>query len=212
VQPARPLTPELLGSAAELLAESFFDNPPHVYVCPDPRARLAQLEWMLGSNLRLQDLRTSFCLAEGGTVEAMGFWTRSGSPRPGLLRMLRGGLLLAPARLGWAGVRRMFEVTGAVERHVERALAGRPYWYLNNMAVRKHLRGTGVGSRLLREELPVVCEREPGFAVALATQRPENVTFYQRLGFEPVLTEMVGSGPRAFRNWIMVYAPVASRA
>jgi GNAT superfamily N-acetyltransferase len=210
VQPVRPLTPDLLASAAELIAESFFDNPPHVYICPDPRTRLAQLEWMLGNNLRLQDLRTSFCLAEGRTVEAMGFWTRSGSPTPGILRMLRGGLLMAPLRLGWTGVRRMFEVTSAVERHVERALAGRPYWYLNNMVVRKHLRGTGVGSQLLREQLPIVSELEPSFAIALATQRPENVVFYQRLGFETVLSERIGSGPRAFRNWIMVYSPASA--
>ena len=103
----------------------------------------------------------------------------------------------------------MFEVAGGVERHVERSLAGRPYWYLNNMVVRKHLRGTGVGSRLLREQLPLVVELEPSFAIALATQRPENVTFYQRLGFETVLSETIGSGPRAFRNWIMVFTPAA---
>jgi GNAT superfamily N-acetyltransferase len=210
VQPVRPLTPDLLASAAELVAESFFDNPAHVYICPDPRTRLAQLEWMLGGNLRLQDLRTSFCVTEGSTVEAMGFWTRSGSPGPGLLRMLRGGLLLAPSRLGWTGVRRMFEVAGGVERHLERSLAGRPYWYLNNMVVRKHLRGAGVGSRLLREQLPAVRELEPSYAIALATQRPENVTFYQRLGFETVLTERIGSGPRAFQSWIMLYSPRAA--
>jgi GNAT superfamily N-acetyltransferase len=210
VQPVRPLTPDLFASAAELLAESFFDNPAHVYICPDPRTRLAQLEWMLGGNLELQGLRTSFCLAEGSTALAMGFWTRSGSPRVGLLRMLRGGLLVAPLRLGWTGVRRMFEVTGEVERHLEQALAGRPYWYLNNMVVRKHLRGTGVGSRLLREQLGVVSALEPGFALALATQRPENVTFYQRLGFQTVSSEMIGSGPGAFRNWTMVFSPAAA--
>jgi GNAT superfamily N-acetyltransferase len=205
VQPVRPLTPDLLASAAELIAESFFDNPPHVYICPDPSTRLARLEWLLGNNLRLQDLRASFCLAEGRTVEAMGFWTQSG-PRPGLLRMLRSGLLMAPMRLGWSGVRRLFEVSGGVDRHLERAMAGRPFWYLNNMVVRKHLRGTGVGSRLLREQLPIISELAPGHAIALATQRPENVTFYQRLGFETVLTEKIGSGPRAFQNWIMLYS------
>lgn len=50
---------------------------------------------------------------------------------------------------------------------------------------------------------------EPSFAIALATQRPENVACYQRLGFEPVWSEMIGSGPGAFRNWIMVFAPAA---
>jgi GNAT superfamily N-acetyltransferase len=118
--------------------------------------------------------------------------------------------LVAPLRLGWTGVRRLFEVAGEVDRHLELALPGQPFWYLNNMVVRKHLRGTGVGSRLLREQLPVVAGIEPGFAIALATQRPENVTFYQRLGFQTVLSETIGSGPRAFRNWIMVVSPAAA--
>jgi GNAT superfamily N-acetyltransferase len=210
VQSVRPVTPELLDSAAALLAESFFSNPAHTYLCPDPRRRLAQLEWLLGGNLRLQDLGASFCLAEGPVVDAMGFWTRSTAPKIGTLRKIRAGLLGAPARLGWAGVRRLFEVTGEIDRHLERAMEERPYWYLNNMVVRERLRGTGVGTRLLREQIPAVAKSEPTYAIALSTQRPENVTFYQRLGFEVVLDRIMGSGPGAFRNWVMVHSAAGS--
>jgi GNAT superfamily N-acetyltransferase len=208
----RPLTPDLFESAAELLAEAFFTNPAHTYFCPDPRRRRGQLEWLLGGNLRLQpDLRASFCLTEGRVVEAMGFWTRSTAAKVGTLRQIRGGLLAAPVRLGWANVRRLFEVLREVDRHLELSLGDRPYWYLNNMVVREHLRGSGVGTRLLREQLPIVAEREPAWEIALSTQRPENVTFYQRLGFEPVLEQVIGNGPGAFRNWVMVRAPASAQ-
>jgi GNAT superfamily N-acetyltransferase len=203
----RRLTPELFDSAGALLAEAFFTNPAHTYICPDPQKRRAQLEWLLGGNLRLQpDLRASFCLAEGRAVDAMGFWTRSNAPKIGTLHKIRAGLLSAPARLGWAGVRRLFEVTGAIDRHLEQAMGDRPYWYLNNMVVREKLRGSGIGSRLLREQLPLVAELEPSYAIALSTQRPENVTFYRRLGFEVALEQITGRGPGAFRNWLMVHA------
>jgi hypothetical protein len=43
-----------------------------------------------------------------------------------------------------------------------------------------------------------------GRRACLATQRPENVTFYQRLGFEVTSEEHVGQGPHAFTNWVMV--------
>jgi GNAT superfamily N-acetyltransferase len=77
------------------------------------------------------------------------------------------------------------------------------------MAVEAPLRGRGVGSRLLERQLTLVREREPAYAVALSTQRAENVTFYRRLGFAPVRESTVGRGPRAFRNWTMLYAPAA---
>jgi len=202
----RQITPELLDSAGSLLAEAFFTNPAHTYICPDPGRRRDQLEWLLGGNLRLQDLRASFCLTNGPAVDAMGFWTASTAPRIGTLRKIRAGLLAAPSRLGWAGVRRLFEVTGEIDRHLEQTLGDQPYWYLNNMVVREHLRGTGIGTRLLRHQLAIVAETEPAYAIALSTQRPENVTFYQRLGFHVELDQIIGSGPGAFRNWVMVRA------
>jgi len=209
----RQLTPELLEPAAALLAEAFFTNPAHTYICPEESKRLGQLRWLLGGNLRIQpDLRASFCLADGRVVNAMGFWTRSSAPKLGTLSKIRGGLLAAPRRLGWSGMNRLFEVTREIDRHLERALGDRPYWYLNNMVVGESLRGSGVGTRLLRQQLPLIAEMAPENAIALSTQRPENVTFYQRLGFEPVLEETIGSGSGAFQNWIMVCPPAAQQS
>ena len=93
--------------------------------------------------------------------------------------------------------------TDRIDRHRDESLGNQPFWYLNNMVVRAPLRGTGLGTRLLRQQLGVVSERSPGAVVALATQRMENVTFYRRLGFEEVSDRMIGSGAGAFRNWIM---------
>jgi ribosomal protein S18 acetylase RimI-like enzyme len=204
---ARPLTPELLPSAAALLAAAFFDNPAHVYVCPDPRRRRAQLERLLGENLRIQpDLRDSFCVARGSVVEAMGFWTRSDAARIGTLARIRAGGLSAPLRLGLRVLRRAFEVAREVDRHLGATLGQEPYWYLNNMAVSEPLRGSGIGTRLLREQLAILAQKEPSFAGALSTQRPENVVFYQRLGFRVAGERMIGSRPGAFRNWVMTRA------
>ena len=126
---------------------------------------------LLGGNLRLQpDLAaTSFCLGDGDELDAMGFWTRPESPQAGSLAKLRAGVLATPFRLGLHGVRRLAEVVGGIDRHRDEALAGRRFWFLNNMAVREELRGTGVGSALLGEQLRQLAEREPGAATALAT-------------------------------------------
>lgn len=202
------LTSALIPSAARLLASAFFENPLHVYLFPDPRSRSRRLVWMLSGNLRLQpDLSASFCICKGSSVDAMGFFTRLGAPGPGLLSQIRGGLLAAPVRLGLGGVRRAAEVTREIQRQVASVGSAQPVWYLNNMAVREELRGSGVGTELLAEQLHIRSTEEPGSAFALATQRPENVVFYRRQGFEVVSEERIGRGPNAFQNWIMRRAP-----
>ena len=209
--PVLVLTPERIPSAANLLAQAFFDNPAHVYICPDPEARFEQLVWMLGGNLRMQpDLGASFCRLQDSEVAAMGYWTRSEAPGVGALAKLRTGILVAPRRLGLRSTRRLFEVMGELERLRGEALGDQPYWFLNNMVVREELRGTGVGTELLRGQLRGVLTQQPSAAFALATQRTENVTFYRRLGFEIVSDATVGQGGDAFRNWIMLF-PSASQ-
>ena len=200
----RQLTPELFPSAADLLAQAFFSNPAHIYICRDPAKRIAQLEWLLGGNLRLQpDLSASFCIAQGPIVEAMGFFTRPHAPEIGILAKIRAGILAAPFRLGFQGARRLLEATGEIDRQRDRALGNQPIWYLNNMAVREKLRGQGVGGRMLNEPLRALAEQDPEAVAALATQRSENVTFYRRLGFEVISDETIGTGADSFRNWIM---------
>lgn len=203
----RTLGPDRFAAAARLLAEAFFTNPAHTFIFPEPETRAARLRWLLGANLKRQpDLSESFCLTDGPDVIAMGFWTRSTTPKPGLLAMLRAGILAAPLRVGMAGFQRALESGAAIDSEVALALGDQPHWYLNNMAVAESLRGKGVGGELLGRQLERIGKIEPAFPVGLSTQRPENVTFYQRLGFEPVRDETVCEGPGSFRNWTMVRA------
>ena len=200
---AETITVERLPSASRLLADAFFDNPPHVYIWPDPATRREHMEWVLGSNLALQDRERSFCIARGDDLDAMGFWTIHGEPGPSRFAQLRAGAWRIPFRLGLACTRRLGEVVGAIDRSAERVLGDEPAWYLHNMVVDERLRGTGVGTRLLGEQLERIGRLDPGARCILDTQKHENVVFYRRLGFEVVSEETVGSGELAFTNWVM---------
>ena len=138
----------------------------------------------------------------------MGFWQPPGSKPVGTGAMLRHGLALAPFVLGPAATRRLLEVVDAVERGRHGAQAGEPAWYLNNMAVRKECRGSGIGSRLLGSQLRELVDPS-GAPAVLSTQRPENVTFYARFGFEVASEDVMGSGPLAFRSWTLLRRPAA---
>lgn len=198
------LSPGLIPAAGKLLAQAFFDNPAHVYIFPDASTRAAGLEWLLAGNLRSQpDLSRSFCIVRGHDVVAMGFWTRSDKPQAGNFDKLRAGVWAAPFRLGVGETRRAFEALHGIERHRTLVVGKQSFWYLNNMAVAEEFRGTGLGSRLLTEQVARIAAEKPGQLLALSTQRERNVGFYERLGFEVAHEEVVGEGGGAFVNWTM---------
>ena len=139
----------------------------------------------------------------------MGFWHAPGAPSVRRSALLRPAFLAVPLRCGLDSTRRLLEVSHSIEQERIYALGGDPAWYLNNMAVAKHLRGSGVGSRLLEHELATRVD-PTGKAAALATQRPENVQFYRRFGFEVASDRVLGSRSGSFRNWLMVRKAAAS--
>lgn len=212
-----PLQERDFASAGALLAEAFHDNPAHVYVFPDAAQRARRLGWLLQRNLEIQaPLEHGFSLVDGSEgdgarrVVAMGFWTapgrRSVSPRS----LRRPALLEVPLRCGLGAVWRLLEVAGVIEEQRRRAVGDAPVWFLNNMAVAQELRGTGTGTALLDHELATRIDPS-GAAAVLATQRPANVAFYRRLGFEVAsFLEAAGSRSPKFPNWTMVRPPAGS--
>jgi ribosomal protein S18 acetylase RimI-like enzyme len=88
--------------------------------------------------------------------------------------------------------------------NVERAFPDDPVWYLEVVSVRPGAQRRGIGTRLL----------EPGLARGDAnrlpcypeTPRPENIPFYERLGFrvEGEGVELLPGGPT---HWTMTRPP-----
>lgn len=202
----KTLSESLLPSAAHLIASAYFDNPAHIYLCPDDKTRIQQLEWLLGLNLKLQLKHgaESFCYPEDGVVKAMGYWTRPNEVKVGLLDKIGAGLAKVPFKMGWSGFNRVMETTAAVDDHLKRTLGTtQPYLYLNNMVMEESRRGKGWGGKILQEQFKLIAARTPNAVLALNTQRYWTVKFYERLGFKIVLEEKIGIGPLAFTSWTM---------
>ncbi len=101
------------------------------------------------------------------------------------------------------------ELTGdraAAAREAEELLAGRrpeaPHWSLAAIGVDPDRQGAGLGARLLRPVLDR-CDAE-GELAALETSSPDNVRFYERLGFVAYDEVALPDGPRV---WLMRRAP-----
>jgi ribosomal protein S18 acetylase RimI-like enzyme len=211
------LTPQDIDCAASFIATAFFDNPAHIYIFPESRNRFKALQWMLGANLKLnlspqKNIGQSFALIEPNQppekrqIKAMGFWNPPNADSVSFLSQVKAGLLTMPFRFGWGSLQNLFEVIKANATAKKQALNGTPAWYLNNMVVASELRGQGVGTKLLAEQLQQVVEPS-GFPAILDTQREINVKFYERLGFKVASTSIVGKGRNAFFNWCLIRQP-----
>ena len=208
------LTPLDFDRAAELLAAAFFDNPLHIYLFPNPANRLKAIRWMVRSNLNInlnsqKSIGQSFALVEPNQppgkrqIMAMAFWNPPNSDGVSLLSMVKEGLLTMPLRFGWGSLSRLLEVIEEISAAKKQALNYTPAWYLNNMVVAPELRGKGIGTKILGEQLKQVVEPS-GCPAILVTQRKLNVRFYQRLGFTVASESIIGKGDNTFVNWCLI--------
>jgi GNAT superfamily N-acetyltransferase len=208
------LTPQDLDCAANFIATAFFDNPAHIYIFPNSHHRLKALQWMLGANLKLnlspqKNIAQSFALVESNQVpgirqiKAMGFWNPPNADSLSFLSQIRAGLLTMPFRFGWKSFQNLFEIVEQFATTKKQILNNTPAWHLNNMVVAPELRGQGVGTQILTEQLQQVVEPS-GFPAILNTQKEINVKFYQRLGFKVANKSIVGKGQNAFVNWHLI--------
>jgi GNAT superfamily N-acetyltransferase len=199
----RDLTPGETDAAAAVLGRGMRDNPLHVQAFgPDPDSRERALTRVFQGVLRQYvpkgvvlgafspDTLVGVCaMVEPGRCQP------SGGER---LRLLPEAI----AGAGLGGTVRLLKWVGTWARHDPRE----PHWHLGPVGVERRLQGQGIGTSLLR----VFCQRMDALqAMAyLETDKRENVTFYERFGFEvraeePVLETL---------NWFMLRPSLSGSA
>lgn len=168
-----------LDAGAEVVGRAFRDNPTSLVVYgsdADHRERCQRR--FFAAVLPRQKEPALSAWRDGQLVGVLGL-EPPGSCHP----TFREQLLLAPrlvliGRPGetWRGMR-YFQT---LHRHD----LAEPHWHLGPVAVEPVLQGTGVGSRMME----AFCESIGGGRVVayLETEKPENVRFYERFGFETI--------------------------
>lgn len=154
------------------------DNPVHVAVYgDDPHLRLVRHGHLVRALLRVSRLALTGVTLNGTVVAVMG------EALPGDCRLTaaqRRQMVPALARLGPAAALRVLRWSGTWSRQD----LGEPHVHLGPVAVDRHLQGQGLGSLLLAEH----CRRlEAGQLVGyLETDKPANVNFYLRFGYQVI--------------------------
>jgi ribosomal protein S18 acetylase RimI-like enzyme len=188
-----------LPEAVEVLARGMRDNPVHVAAYgPDPERRVELIRTAFRTVFATSAHQEPFGLRWDGVLVAVTGVAPPGTCRPGLAQRVR----MAPtmARLGPRTASRVGRWLGEWARHDPDA----PHAHLGPLAVDSALQGRGIGTVLLAEH----CRRVDlaGQVSYLETDKPENVRFYRRAGFEVVREGDVLGVP----NWYMRREPVVS--
>lgn len=181
----RSATTEDVPGIARALGLAFWDDPLYRWLFPDVMTRRAR-------TARFHALFAGFAYLPDGTVDVVEEQVES-PPRPvvrgaawwdapGRDAQSRPSFLLRslPHLAGMVGLSRLPAVSRYFAR-VGEARPTEPHWYLAAMGADPAVRGTGVGSALMRTGL----ERADadGLPVFLETMSPDNLPFYERHGF-----------------------------
>lgn len=177
-------------AAVQLLARAFRDNPLNVAVigCDDPERRQLVNAHGLRSLLPTAQAHGRVRVRrEAGALAAVLIGAPPDGfplPAPSLARRLRStfGQGLRVARR-WAEV---FETLAPLH-------PPEPHWYLSTLGVDPGWQRRGIGAALLTDWLAEV-DRDACVAY-LETDRPENVAFYARAGFEKLGETRIFSAP-----------------
>jgi GNAT superfamily N-acetyltransferase len=172
----RPATAADVKLLAAVMARAFYDDPPFMWMLPDPRTRLRRLRRFFAVMARgVARAHGGVDIALVGTgVAGAAIWRSPGHWDTDELRTALGVARALGRRTG-AGV--------AMGRAMARAHPREPHWYLFAIGVDPDWQGTGVASALLRPRLDQ-CDHDrlPAY---LEASKPASVPLYQHFGFEP---------------------------
>jgi len=175
-QTVRPATAADVKPLAAVMARAFYDDPPFIWMLPDPKTRLKRSRRFFAALARGEALaRGGVDIAFAGTeVVGAAIWRPPGHWETEHLRAAL-GIVRAFGRRTRAAA--------ALAQAIARAHPRDPHWYLFAIGVDPACQGTGVASALLRPRLDQ-CDHD-GLPAYLEASKAASVPLYQHFGFEP---------------------------
>jgi ribosomal protein S18 acetylase RimI-like enzyme len=192
----RDLRPEEVPEAVGVLARGMRDNPVHVAAYgDDPEHRLRCHARLMRGVFRVFSAQQPICAIRDGTLVGVTGVAPAGTCQPSATQRLR----LLPGVVA-SGPRTAARVSSWISSWAKRD-PDEAHVHLGPLAVDAHLQGQGIGSLIMQEH----CRRLDGARDVgyLETDKPENVRFYKRFGFEVLGKEPVIGVP----NWFMRREP-----
>jgi ribosomal protein S18 acetylase RimI-like enzyme len=188
----RDLRHDEIDEAVGVIARGMRDNPLHIAAYGDDPARRLHCHAILAAGLfRVASAQEPIVATHDGKIVGVTGAAPPGTCQPSPRQRL--ALLPSLARLGPRTAARVGKWFATWAEHDP----DEPHVHLGPLAVDLHLQGQGIGSLIMEEH----CRRldEANLVGYLETDKPENVRFYERFGYEVVGEASVIGVP----NWFM---------
>jgi ribosomal protein S18 acetylase RimI-like enzyme len=180
------LTVENLEAAAESLARAFHNDPLQAYVFPDEVDRAARSPSHFTPLLKYGMLFGEVLTTQGKPLGAA-VWLPPETWEVTPERAAAAGFDALPEVLGEEAANRFFSVLGTIEPYHHRDVPP-AHWYLMVVGVAPEACGQGLGRALIE---PIMNRADTlGLPCYLETAQPDNVAFYEYLGFKKIVEEV----------------------
>jgi ribosomal protein S18 acetylase RimI-like enzyme len=177
------LSEENLDAAAQSLARAFQDDPLQAYVFPDPIERTKRSPAHFAPLLRYGLLFGEVLTTQGKPLGAA-VWLPPETWQVTPERASAAGFDDLPNILGEEAAERFFSVLEAIDPYHHQDVPPE-HWYVMVVGVSPEARGQGLGRALLE---PIMNRADAaGLPCYLETAQPDNVAFYEYLGFKKVV-------------------------
>ena len=174
---ARPATSADVKKLAVVLARAFYDDPPLIWLLPDPARRLGRITRMFATVIGIESLRYGGVdiVGAGETIFGGAIWLPPGHWHVGFREQARGVPHYAGAlTMAWGRAARYGHA-------LDDAHPKEPHWYLKVIGIDPAWQGHGMASLLLRPRLNR-CDQE-GQPAYLEASKPDGVSLYEHFGF-----------------------------
>jgi ribosomal protein S18 acetylase RimI-like enzyme len=194
------LGPDQFEPARHTLGQAFEGYPLMTYALARPEGRSRAVTSLYASVL-WDCLRWGEVYATSD-LAGVACWLRPGQTFPGLLRLIRAGMLRLPWQFGLTGFRRL-QAYAELAHQLQQEHAPERHWYLWAIGVLPQDQGKGIARRLAA---PVLARADQeSLPCYLDTHVETNVAIYKRLGFEVVSKVILPGHPLPV--WAMLRRP-----
>ncbi|WP_174567699.1 GNAT family N-acetyltransferase [Nocardia altamirensis] len=195
----RPMRPDDMAAACDVLAFAFADNPNALAVVGGDPAKAAR---MMRSGARIGKLGRAFAEVLVAEYDGAVVGVLNAAPWPHCQMGTRERLRIAPRMIGLLRTALPRAATGM--RIMAEHDPHEPHWHLGPIGVHPIHQGKGIGRQLLAVFLQQVDDQQ--LPAHLETDVDRNVLLYQSFGFDVVGTAMIHGVDNRFM-WRKAQAP-----